>query len=222
MQNSGILLVDDEPAYHAIVSAVLMCRTGTVDYSDNRGAAIDAVRSRPYDLILMDIEMPDGDGYRAVADVRAAAEWARVIPIIAFTTLRPSGGEQHFIDEGFDGWLAKPFEAGQLVQLVRRWLGGDEAASSAEDRGQQLAALLGAEAATAMIDRLYVSLEDAIEAIDGGADVRSYGHKLGGLSGTLGFAVLSAAWLSLQGGDSTAWPTVRKLTLEAIKRHRGA
>jgi two-component system OmpR family response regulator len=222
MENYGILLVDDELAYHAILSALLASPNGTIDCVASAAAALEAVCARRYDLILMDIDMAGGDGYHALAAVRAAGEWARSVPIIAFTTQRLSGGERHYIDAGFDGWLAKPFEAAELVRVIRRWLGAERLTPGAEPPGTNLALLLGVEPAAAIIDRFHANLREAIAEIDAGGNMRSCGHRLGGLAGTLGFGVLSAAWLALQEGEASAWPTVRALTLEAIARHDSA
>ena len=220
MENSGILLVDDEPAYHAIVAA-LLSGTGAIDFAENGADAVAAVRRRSYDLILVDIEMPGRDGYQVAADIRAAVEWAQYVPIVAFTTLRPTGGEGHFVDRGFDDWLAKPFAATDLFALVRRWRGGDQPAIGTDERRSQLADLLGQEQADAMVDRMLVSLAEAVEAIDAGDDERVLGHRLGGLAGTLGFPALSAAWLALEDGGRAMWPTARAITQEAIERLRG-
>lgn len=217
MENYGILLVDDEPAYQAIVAALLPA-IGTVDVAGNVAEAVSAVRARRYDLILVDIEMPGRDGYHVVADLRTVADWAREVPIIAFTTLGGAAGEQHFIDRGFDGLLSKPFAAGELIALVRRWVAVDLPAVGSGDRASQLADLLGREAAEAMIDRMRTNLLEAIEAIDAGGDERALGHRLGGLAGTLGFPALSAAWLALEHGGMALWPTARAITEETIAR----
>lgn len=217
MEHSGILLVDDVSAYRAIVAALLV-RIGGVDFVGNGAEAVAAVRERSYDLILVDIEMPGRDGYQVAADIRATAEWARLVPIVAFTTLRPAGGERHFIERGFDGWLAKPFTAADLFALVRRWRGGDEPLTGGDERRSQLADLLDQEEADTMVDRMLASFADAIDAIDAGDDEKALGHRLGGLAGTLGFPVLSATWLAMEDGGRTMWPTVRAITCEAIGR----
>ena len=221
MENYGILLIDDESAYHAIVSALVQSRNGTIDSVDNSRAAIEAVRARRYDLILVDINMGVDDGYEVVAAIRAATGWASAVPILAFTTEHLSGGERHYLDAGFDGWLPKPFQAGELMMALQRWIGADRVGTiAAEGPGPKLAALIGQEPAVAMIDRFHAGLAEAVGEIDAGGEMQSPGHKLGGLAGTLGFQVLSAAWLSLQYGDGSAWPTVRTLTIEALARHR--
>lgn len=213
LENYGILLVDDESAYHAIVSALLKPEFGEIDCVENAEAASRAVGRRRYDLILMDIRLDGQDGRELVTAVRSASEWNRLCPILAFTADRPGEGTQYFVERGFDGWVAKPFEARTLLGTVRRWTSGK--ATPSADPGRKLADLLGAEAADAMIGRFYDGLAEAVASIDAGADPGPLGHRIGGLAGTLGFSALSAAWLSLQ--DSTsAWPTVRVLTKEAL------
>jgi len=215
MENYGILLVDDEVAYHAMLSAVLTPLGCSVNCVRTPDAALEAIAASRYDLIFMDIELGDGvDGYTAAARLRAdGANWIRDCPIIAFTTLKAVGGEAHFQDRGLDGLLVKPFTAADVIAAARRWLGREFSLSPAKDN--RLAALLGDEAAGEMVARLFASLDEAIAAIDAGAPAAGFGHKLGGLAGTLGFPVLSAAWLALQNGDSASWATVRALTLEA-------
>lgn len=217
MENYGILLVDDEPAYHAIVPALLGPLGCAVDSVANPDSALRAVAAKRYDLILMDIELGEGaDGVSTTARLRAAAEWLRLCPIIAFTTLTPDDGEGYFQERGLDGYLRKPFTAADVAAFAQRWLGCTTPPPAGGDG--RLAALLGEEAAAQMVDRLHTSLAEAVAAIDAGAAAASFGHRLGGLAGTLGFPVLSAAWLALQDGDSTGWPTVRALTCEALAR----
>jgi two-component system OmpR family response regulator len=214
-ENYGILLVDDEPAYHAMVSALLRHLPAAVDHAADRNDALRKAAARRYDLVLMDIQLGEDDGRAAAASIRAAADWARDRPILAFTSVHPPEGERHFIEHGLDGWIAKPFEARALIATICRHLGVDPAEIGTPPAGGQLAALLGEEGAASMIERLHANLAEAVAEIDGGADARPIGHRMGGLAGTLGFPALSAAWLSLQ-DDRAAWPTVRALTLEAI------
>ena len=219
MENYGILLVDDEPAYCSIVTALLETWGGRVDCASDTAGALTAVATKRYDLILVDINMGEEDGYRTVAEMRRGAEWARTVPILAFTTTHLAGGERHYIDAGFDGWLPKPFRAAELNATLRYWIGADLVGRIAGPPASKLAELLGSDAAAAMVDRFHASLADGIADLDAGGDKRAVGHRLGGLAGTLGFPVLSAAWLSLEDGDSAIWPTVKVLTQEAIARH---
>ena len=217
MENYGILLVDDESAYHMIVKALLASFDGPITCVTDASGALQAASARRYDLILMDIHLGTADGLLVAAELRAASDWAACCPIIAFTTMHPERGEQYFREEGLDGWLAKPLSGPALVALVRHWLGGHRLGVVADGAVERLSALLGEAPAASVIDRFHSSMAEAVAAIDSGSDPRPLGHSIGGLSGTLGFSVLSAAWLSLQDGDA-AWPTVRALTMEAIAR----
>ncbi|KQX20310.1 MULTISPECIES: response regulator [unclassified Sphingomonas] len=217
LANYGILLVDDEPAYHAMVAALLQGLPVVVDYAADRAEALRKISTGRYDLILMDIQLGDDDGRQVAAAIRAADGGAGRRPVLAFTNIHPAEGERYFFDHGFDGWIAKPFEGRTLIATVRRWLGDAEDSGEMLAGGEQLASLLGEEGAAMMIARLHANLAEAVAAIDAGADARPIGHRMGGLSGTLGFPALSAAWLSLQ-DDRATWPTVRALTMEAIAR----
>lgn len=214
-ENYGILLVDDEPAYHAIVPALLRSLSIAVDSAASREAALRMASARPYALILMDIQLGGDDGVETAATIRQSLDWARDCPIIAFTSVCPVGGEQYFRERGFDGWISKPFEGQRLIAAVRHALDDGRDISDIVPEGGKLAALLGEEGAASMIDRLHANLAESLAEIDGGADARPIAHRMGGLAGTLGFPTLSAAWLSLQ-DDRAVWPTVRALTMEAI------
>ena len=220
MENYGILLADDEPVYHAIVSAALLTRGGRVDGVDSVAAALGAVRSRRYDLIVIDIDLAADDDYEVLGAIRGAAGWVREVPILAFTA-HLAGGERHYVDAGFDGQLPKPFDEDVLIVALSRWIGDERITAPDDQPGDRLAALLGSEAAARMIDRFHANVADAVAEVDAGGDRRAIGHRLGGLAGTLGFAVLSAAWLGLEQGKGQAWPTVRALSVEAIARHAG-
>lgn len=217
MGHYGILLIGVGSGYHAIIAALLEPLGGTVDCAATPDAAIAAAGATRYDLVLIDLEQDGGEeGRVTLSRLRTAAEWLRLVPMIAFTTLAPDGGEGHFRGQGFDGYLRKPFTAAEAVGKLQRWLGdGVSLPAGGDDR---LAALIGRDEAEHMVARLHQSMADAIAAIDGGADPASFGHRLGGLAGTLGFPVLSAAWLAVQDGDSASWPTVRALSREAIAR----
>jgi len=215
MENYGILLVDDEPLYHRIVSALASARGVAVHGVDDGEAALAAIRARPFDMVLMDIEMRGIDGYAVASAIRSGVKRGAAVPIIAFTTLSPAGGERHFLDRGFDGWLAKPFGASTFHATLDGWLGAAAIVDPAGSPEQRLGRLLGEGAARDLLGRFRAGLSEAVAEIEAGADTRPLGHRIGGLAGTLGFATLSAAWLAME-QDAGAWPMVRALTEEAL------
>jgi len=226
MRNYAILLVDAEPAYHAILAGLLAPRRGGVDGVTTISAALATVRSGSYDLVLIDPVLMASEGPSAVADIReaarAAAPGGMPAPILAFTGDDAVSAEEAHAGAELDGALPKRFRAVDLITLLSRWLGADRVGRRASPSADGLSALLGASAATAMIERFYRNMDEAIEQIDAGADIPPIGHRLGGLAGTLGFSEHSAAWLALQDGGPAVWPTVRTLALEAIANHRAS
>lgn len=216
MQAGAVLLVDDEPAYGAIVKALVGSTGIEVDRVADALEALRAVRSKQFSLILMDIQMAGITGLRGTMMLRQSAEWARRVPVIAFTAVRPPTGERFFLERDFDGWLPKPFSAQDLFDILSRWL-DRSLKMTRPDRSTRLETLLGPDQALGIIQRLRANVADAISAIDSGADPRPLGHKLGGLMGTIGLSALSAAWLALSDSNKDIWSTVRKLSVEWLE-----
>ena len=217
-ENSVILLVDDEPAYAQIMSALAASMGHRLDHVASANDLSERLDKTHYALILMDVEMPGIDGYKATAAIRSRGGWAAEVPIIAFTALGRSRDTDRFVAAGMDGVLAKPFGIVESAATLRQWLHDGKAPKKTR---QTLEALLGKEQAASMFERFYISLAEAVDLVEAGGDKARIGHKMGGLAGTLGLSVLSAAWLALQDGADNAWPTVRALSLDAIARHSG-
>jgi len=208
-----ILVVDDEPAFGTIVKALVAGAGYAVDSAPDAPAAFQSVRLRQYALILMDIEMAGITGLRGAARIRQTASWTKQVPMIAFTSHRPPGGERFFLERDFDGWLPKPFTATELHDVLKRWLPVDTVVEQSGVR-EGLKQVMGSQEMDAMTARLRQNFAQAIAAIDAGADPAPYGHRLGGLAGTMGFVGLGGAWLAMSQGQPKVWETVRSLTLE--------
>ena len=222
MEDRSILLVDDEPAYHLIISALLKDVGISVQGVPDAASAFQAIRAHRYSLILLDIQMAGIDGFRGVGHIRSTSDWTRHVPIVAFTASNPADDESAFIQRGFDGLLAKPFCAADLIHLLRCRLQDETIGRMVATDRMALSDIVGSKTADVMLKRFHSNLAAAVRAIDAGADARGYGHRLGGLAGTLGMSALSAAWLSLQYGNFGAWPTVRALSVELIERQQAA
>ena len=120
----SILVVDDHPINRKVAAGVLTKLGQTVDTVDSGRAALEALQVRHYDLVLMDVEMPDMDGLEATRHIRGleSAVSNFQVPIIAMTAHAMSGDRERFLAAGMDGYLAKPINPQPLAELLQQWL----------------------------------------------------------------------------------------------------
>jgi len=121
-----VLLAEDNPANQLIEQTVLERIGLQVDVVANGHEVIEAVRSIPYDLVLMDINMPEMDGIEATAAIRKFPDALSSIPIIAMTALAMPGDRERFLSQGMDGYVSKPIIREELYACIASFLEGLE------------------------------------------------------------------------------------------------
>jgi CheY-like chemotaxis protein len=112
-----VLLAEDNPVNQQVATAMLVKRGHQVDVVDNGRAAVEAIQARAYDVVLMDIQMPEMDGFTATQRIRALPQ-GRSLPIVALTAHALSGERERCLAQGMSGYLAKPFKAHDLFSAV--------------------------------------------------------------------------------------------------------
>jgi CheY-like chemotaxis protein len=117
-----ILVVDDVPTNQRLTVAMLSALGLQSSVADNGRSAVEQVREREFDLVLMDCQMPIMDGYEATATIRAFPGDRGKVPIIALTANAMQGDEKKCFEAGMNGFLAKPFSLAQLDAILGRWL----------------------------------------------------------------------------------------------------
>jgi PAS domain S-box-containing protein len=118
-----ILVVEDNQV-NQLLATVLLTKAGhRIDIAANGLEALDAVSSRPYDLILMDVQMPEMDGIEATKRIRAMAGTARAIPIIAMTANAMKGDRERLLAVGMNDYVSKPIDKGQLFLAILSCMG---------------------------------------------------------------------------------------------------
>jgi two-component system, sensor histidine kinase and response regulator len=112
-----VLLAEDNPVNQQVAVAMLVKRGHEVHVSSNGREAVEALRARDYDVVLMDIQMPEMDGFEATQAIRAMDK-GKQLPIIGLTAHALSGERERCLARGMSEYLAKPFKAHELFALV--------------------------------------------------------------------------------------------------------
>jgi len=184
--SARVLLAEDNVVNQQVAVAMLLKRGHLVDAVGNGREAVAAVQRRTYDVVLMDIQMPEMDGFEATAAIRALPG-GRDLPIIALTAHALSGERENCLARGMTGYLAKPFKGHELFALIERQADQERGAAPAEP---------AREVPPVDLDTFRTTLRDAgaEEAIDSILDtfVRQAPERL---------TALTAAFASRQPGD---------------------
>ena len=114
-----VLLAEDGLVNQQVAMNLLKERGHTVEIVDNGRAAVEQVATGSFDLVLMDVQMPDMDGLEATAAIRAReVETGTHMPIIAMTAHAMKGDRERFLAAGMDGYVAKPVRPAELYEAV--------------------------------------------------------------------------------------------------------
>jgi signal transduction histidine kinase/CheY-like chemotaxis protein len=117
-----ILLAEDNLVNQRVAVSILQKAGHRVTVANNGREALDRWSEQAFDLILMDVQMPEIDGLEATAVIRAREEkTAEHIPIIALTAHAMKGDQERCLAAGVDAYLSKPIHARQLIELVSRY-----------------------------------------------------------------------------------------------------
>jgi CheY-like chemotaxis protein len=118
-----LLIVDDFPSNLLVVKGLLVPYRMRVFTCMNGREAVELVRKRSFDLVLMDHMMPEMDGVEATQAIRAInEERCRTMPVIALTANAVSGMREMFLKNGFNDFLSKPIETAKLDAVLKKWI----------------------------------------------------------------------------------------------------
>ncbi|AGA31441.1 response regulator [Singulisphaera acidiphila] len=114
-----ILLVEDNPVNQTLATILLEKRGHKVIVACNGKEGLAAWEKQEFDLILMDVQMPEMDGLEVTACIRARERGTgRHIPIVAMTAHAIKGDREHCLQAGMDGYVSKPIEVGDLFRAI--------------------------------------------------------------------------------------------------------
>lgn len=117
-----VLAVDDNIINRKIVVAMMKEYDFDIDESDSGKKAIELAKEKSYDMILMDHMMPEMDGVEATRIIRSECPLNSSAVIVALTANAIEGAKDMYLSNGFEDFLAKPFERIQLHDLLSKWI----------------------------------------------------------------------------------------------------
>lgn len=135
-KSSRILLAEDNPINQLVALRILSRLGYRADTVGNGMEAVKALEAVPYDLVLMDCQMPEMDGYTATEEVRKHEKASgRHVPIVAMTAHALKGDREKCLAAGMDDYITKPIDLTSLNSMLQKWL-QDEEANTAEPKEQ--------------------------------------------------------------------------------------
>lgn len=214
-----VLVAEDSRANQMVIASILETMNFSVDVVSNGIEAFTAATSLPYDLVLMDVQMPEMDGLSATRQIRRFGGDAKKLPIIAVTAKAFREDVQECMSAGMTDYLSKPIQVDKLVSTLTKWVGETSSSDNVfvpEETTQirDLADIVGAKKINLMLYKFLdeakdkeVQISHAIERANTEL-VRTESHTLKSTARTFGFTDLGdlAEKLELEARDQNLLP----------------
>jgi two-component system sensor histidine kinase/response regulator len=145
-----VLLAEDNAINRELVVRLLSKRGHAVVVASNGKQAVAALEKESFDVVLMDVQMPEMDGFEATAAIRQKEKSTGThVPIIALTAHAMKGDRERCLEGGMDGYVSKPVQAEELIKAAEGWGGNSPASVKAADPPNEI---LDREMALARVD----------------------------------------------------------------------
>ena len=134
-QQLRVMLAEDNPVNQEVGRLILEGLDCLVEVVDDGRHAVEELFTERYDLVFMDCQMPDMDGYEATKMIRQREAKIggeiRRVPIIALTAHAMEGDREHCLEAGMDDYITKPFNAAQIGAIIQKWTQTQQQANNA-------------------------------------------------------------------------------------------
>jgi two-component system, sensor histidine kinase and response regulator len=115
-----VLLAEDNSVNRLFLKRALTSAGHRVDEAENGIVALEKLQGKRFDLVLMDIQMPEMDGIEATQRIRSGKHGRSDVPIIALTAYAMKGDREKFLENGMDGYVTKPVDFGELAREIAK------------------------------------------------------------------------------------------------------
>ncbi len=116
-----ILIAEDNPINRKLILTLLRKRGYSAEAVENGKEAVEALKQAHYDMVFMDVQMPEMDGYAATRAIRNSEGAFSKIPIIAMTAHAMQGDKEKCLESGMDDYLTKPISATAVFETIEKW-----------------------------------------------------------------------------------------------------
>jgi signal transduction histidine kinase/HPt (histidine-containing phosphotransfer) domain-containing protein len=185
-----VLLVEDNPINQQVAAGILKKSHFAVDVVEDGVEAIEAAGKTAYDLILMDLQMPNMGGVEATQRIRAMVGLSRV-PIVAMTAHAMAGIREECLAAGMDDCITKPFDPRDFISVVRRWTSWQDANVAPPDNAPKKE-----DNAVIIDEQLFEALAQSMEPADFHALIARTPGRLQTRLDSLGISVRQGADLA--------------------------
>jgi CheY-like chemotaxis protein len=129
-RRARLLIAEDNPVNQKVMIRTLEKLGYSVDIANDGAEAVNAVRSSSYDLVFMDCEMPEMDGYQATREIRNEEGQGLRTPIVALTANVMNGNRERCLEAGMDDHVIKPVKREVLIDVLEKWIQTEAAESN--------------------------------------------------------------------------------------------
>jgi PAS domain S-box-containing protein len=206
-RGARILVAEDTPINQELMVTLLKKAGHDVELVTDGEAALAAVQRRPFDLVLMDVQLPRMDGFVTTRAIRALDSSASAVPVIALTARALARDVEDCLAAGMNDHLSKPIDAALLLATVDRWTRQPQPAEPAAARGEAVPALvhdesmlrdleghLGRDKVATMLVMARDDIPRRLERMERHLPDHEFGrqqaHELVSIAGNLGFTEL--------------------------------
>ena len=217
-----VLVADDNAVNRLVIEGMLRARGVDADHAENGREALALLGGAPYDLVFMDCQMPELDGYAATAAIREAEqrEGGPRLPVVAMTAHAMAGDRERCLEAGMDDYLSKPLRPQDVDRVLTTWVGGEPGAADPPVHSDAIEGLLDearmatfreeyADIAGRLADLFAESTPELLENLRSAQDagdqetLRRAAHKLKGSCQNIGATFMATLAASVEQGEDT-------------------